>query len=197
MSRFYSLLLVGLLVVLSACPAHAGASLTTKLKNNFEVTGTLKVGGASQLVGAVTLPAGSVTSANIATGAVKREMLTVTLSPSTGACADATVYRGFVFPGRAGIVTKVTLGCQTAPTVGADVIKVLKAATGGNTMLGAATFDANTLVAATAASPALTATAADLALTATQGVYCEYSAGTQTVDAIGITATIEFEPTDF
>jgi hypothetical protein len=140
---------------------------------------------------------GGLTAANIQTGSAKRQVLVATLSPITGAAADATVYRATLFPGRAGTVTRVTLGCQTAPSVGVDTIKVLKGSSSGNTMLNAATFDANTLVANTATNATLTSTSADLGVTATQPIYCEYSAGTQTVDAIGISAVIEFEPTDF
>ncbi len=64
-------------------------------------------------------------------------------------------------------------------------------------MLSTATLDANTLTANTATAGTLTATGADLGLTAAQGIYAEYSAGAQTVDAIGVEVTIEFEPTDF
>jgi len=140
---------------------------------------------------------GGITAANIQTGSAKRQLLRAHLSPNTGAAADATVYRAMLFPGRAGIVTRVTLGCITAPSVGTDTIKVLKASSSGNTMLNAATFDANTLTANTGTTATLTGTGADLAVTAAQGIYCEYSAGTQTVDAIGVEATVEFEPTDF
>ena len=167
-------------------PAITGNVAVT---GNATVSGTLGVTGTASL----TVP---LTAANI-NGANKVKLLRIALSPNTGACADATVYRGMVFPGRACTVKKVTLGCQTPPSVGTDVIKVLKASSSGNTLLSAATFDANTLVANTASSPSLTATGADLALTATQGIYAEYSAGTQTVDGIGIEAEIEIELTDY
>lgn len=167
-------------------PAITGNVAVT---GNATVSGTLGVTGAASL----TVP---LTAANI-NGANKVKIVRIPLSPINGACADATVYRGMSFPGRACTVKKVTLGCQTPPSVGADVIKVLKASSSGNTLLSAATFDANTLVANTASSPSLTATGADLALTATQGIYAEYSAGTQTVDAIGIEAEIEIELTDY
>lgn len=167
-------------------PAITGNVAVT---GNATVSGTLGVTGAASL----TVP---LTAANI-NGANKVKIVRIPLSPINGACADATVYRGMSFPGRACTVKKVTLGCQTPPSVGTDVIKVLKASSSGNTLLSAATFDANTLVANTASSPSLTATGADLALTATQGIYAEYSAGTQTVDAIGIEAEIEIELTDY
>lgn len=157
---------------------------------NATVTGTLGVTGAVSL----TVP---LTAANIQTGSAKRQLITAILSPNTGAAADSTVYRATLFPGRAGTVKQIVFGCQTAPTVGTDTIKVLKASSAGNTMLNAATFDANTLVANTGTVATLTATGTDLAITALQPIYCEYSAGAQTVDAIGLTVTIEFEPTDF
>jgi hypothetical protein len=137
------------------------------------------------------------TISGIGIDGAKKKNFIVPLSPATGANADSVVYRGIIFPGRAGSVSKITIGCQTPPTVGTDVIKVLKASSSGNTLLSTATFDANTLVANTATTPTLTATTADLAITATQGIYCEYSAGVQTVDAIGISVNIEFTPTDF
>lgn len=129
--------------------------------------------------------------------AVKRKFFVAQVSPNTGAAADSTIYRAMIFPGVAGTVKSVTIGCQLPPTVGTDVVKVLKAGSSGNTMLDAATFDANTLVANTATASGLTATAPDLALTAAQGVYIEYNAGSQTQDAIGVTVTIGFESDDF
>ena len=165
------------------------------ITGNVAVTGNATVSGTLGVTGAATFTV-PLTAANV-NNANKVKIVRIPLSPINGACADATVYRGMSFPGRACTVKKVTLGCQTPPSVGTDVIKVLKASSSGNTLLSAATFDANTLVANTASSPALTATSADLALTATQGIYAEYSAGTQTVDGIGLEAEIEIELTDY
>lgn len=165
------------------------------ITGNVAVTGNATVSGTLGVTGAATFTV-PLTAANV-NNANKVKIVRIPLSPINGACADATVYRGMSFPGRACTVKKVTLGCQTPPSVGTDVIKVLKASSSGNTLLSAATFDANTLVANTASSPALTATGADLALTATQGIYAEYSAGTQTVDGIGLEAEIEIELTDY
>ena len=167
-------------------PAITGNVAVT---GNATVSGTLGVTGATSL----TVP---LTAANI-NGANKVKLLRIALSPNTGACADSTVYRGMVFPGRICTVKKITLGCQTPPSVGTDVIKVLKASSAGNTLLSTATYDANSLTANTGTAMTLTATGADLALTATQGIYAEYSAGTQTVDGIGIEAEIEIELTDY
>lgn len=143
---------------------------------------------------------GGITAANIQSGSAKREVFVAYLSPNTAAAADGTVYRATIFPGRAGTVKQISFGCQTAPTVGTDTLKVLKGSSAGNTMLSTATVDANTLTANQVLVGTLTATGADLQVTASGAgscIYCEYSAGTQTVDAIGIEATIEFEPTDF
>lgn len=143
---------------------------------------------------------GGLPAAQIQSGSAKRQVLKITLSPITGAAVDSTVYRGMVFPGRAGTITRITVGCQTPPTVGTDVIKLLKGSSAGNTLINAATFDANTLTANQGTAMTLTATGADLGIQASganSGIYAEYSAGTQTVDAIGIDATIEYEPTDF
>lgn len=219
--KFISSTITALVALLLVSSAPAGAA-TTKLKNDLRVTGNLTVdgttsfsgasspaslavtnnatiGGTLTVTGATTLTT-PLTAANIQSGSAKRELMTVSLSPSTGANADSTVYRGMVFPSRAGTVTRVMIGCQTPPTVGTDVIKVLKGNSSGNTLLSTATFDANTLVANQGTAMTLTATGADLAITANganSGIYCEYSAGVQTVDAIGITVTIEYEPTDF
>jgi len=164
--------------------------------NIVQSEGTQTINGVKTFGSAPTIT-GGLTAANIQTGSAKRQVIKLVLSPNTAAAADSTLYRGLAFPGRAGIVTRVNIGCQVAPTVGTDVIKVLKASSTGATMLSTATFDANTLVANTATLGTLTGTGADLAITATEGIYCEYSAGVQTVDAIDISVTIEFEPTDF
>jgi hypothetical protein len=136
----------------------------------------------------------------IGVDSAKKQCFVVPLSPATGANADSVVYRGMIFPGRPGTVSRVTIGCQTPPTVGTDVIKVLKGSSAGATLLSTATFDANTLVANQGTAMTLTGTPADLGINgsgANSGIYCEYSAGVQTVDAIGINVTIEFTPTDF
>lgn len=166
---------------------------------NQTVAGNQTIGGTLGVTGAVTL-ATPLTAANIQSGSAKRQVFTAFLSPNTGAAADSTVYRATIFPGRAGTVTRISFGCQTAPTVGTDTIKVLKGSSAGNTMLNAATFDANTLTANQVSTATLTATSADLGVAASGAgscIYCEYSAGVQTVDAIGVTVTVEFEPTDF
>lgn len=164
--------------------------------NFVQSEGTQTINGAKTFSTPPTIT-GGLTAANIQSGSAKRQVMRVSLSPNTGAAADSTVYKALVFPGRAGTVKAITFGCQVAPTVGTDTIKVLKATSAGNTMLNAATFDANTLVANTGAPATLTATGADLGLTATQGIYCEYSAGAQTVDAVDVSVTLEYEPTDF
>jgi hypothetical protein len=185
-------------LVVSGTTTHTGAvtnSSTTTNTGTVTNTGNVTVGGTLGVTGAVSLTV-PLTAANIQSGSAKRMTQVIRLSPETGACADSTVYRGYATLGRVGTVTRVTLIAGTAPTVGTDTIKVRKNTVAGNNIL-TADFDANTLVAATATSPALTATGADLALLATEGVYCEYSAGTQTVDAINVNAVVEFEPTDF
>lgn len=216
--NFILALAAGLLV--STTPAHAVS--TTHLKSNLNVTGTLAVTGAQTFTGNQTVTGNQsvsgneavtgtltvtgattlttpLTAANIQSGSAKRELLTWTFAQNiaTQTAADSTTYSHFIFPGRAGIVKKVTFGCHVAPTVGTDTIKVLKAATNGNTMLSAATYDANSLTADTAATATLSSTSADLAVTATQAIYVEYAAGSQTADAVDLSVTVEFEPTDF
>lgn len=167
--------------------------------NIVQTEGTQTINGAKTFSTAPTIT-GGLTAANIQTGSAKRQVFTAYLSPNTGAAADGTVYRATIFPGRAGTVTRISFGCQTAPTVGTDTLKVLKGSSSGNTMLSTATVDANGLTANQVTTATLTATGADLAIPASGAgscIYCEYSAGTQTVDAIGVTATIEYEPTDF
>lgn len=178
--------------------ATPAAGQTARIANNqFIISDTFATMQKTLLVQAplVIDSGGSITGTGITSA--KRQCFVIPLSPNTGAAADSTLYRGVVFPGRAGTVTKITLGCQTAPTVGTNLIKVLKGGSSGNTMLNAATFNANTLVANTATDASLTATAADLTLTAAQPIYAEYSAGAQTVDGIGLVAVIEFQPDDF
>jgi hypothetical protein len=164
--------------------------------NLVQSEGTQTINGAKTFSTAPTIT-GGLTAANIQTGSAKRELMTATLSPTTGAAVDTTVYRFTLAPGRAGIVKRVNIMCQLPPTVGTDTIKILKNGSAGNTMLSAASFDANTLTANTATNMTLTATSGDLTLVATDTIYCEYSAGTQTQDAIGVAAVVEFEPTDF
>lgn len=159
-------------------------------------TGTQTLGGTYTFSNALTLTS-PLTAANIQTGSAKRQLMTAPLSPLTGAAVDTTVYRFTLAPGRAGTVKRINLMCQLPPTVGTDTVKVLKNGSAGNTMLSAASFDANSLTANTATNMTLTATGSDLVLTATDTIYCEYSAGTQTQDAIGVGAVVEFEPTDF
>lgn len=183
--NFKKLLATISLLLLSGAAAFA-ATGNTHFKSNVFIGDSNNVSNLT-VTGTVTIPSSG----------LKRKFFTVALSPNTGAAADSTVYRGFAFPGRAGTVKAVYIGCQTAPTVGTDTIKVLKTSASGNTMLSAATYDANSLTGGASTAMTLTSTAADLALTATQGVYCEYSAGSQTVDAIGIVATIEYEPSDY
>jgi hypothetical protein len=158
--------------------------------------GTQTIAGAKTFSTAPTIT-GGLTAANIQTGSAKRQVAMIALSPNTGAAADGTLYRGAICFGRAGTVKAITLSCELPPTVGTDVCKVLKNGSSGNTMLNAANYNANSLTANTGTAMSLTATGGDLALTATDTVYAEYSAGTQTQDAIGVRATIEFEPTDF
>lgn len=169
------------------------------IAGNKTLSGNTAVGGTLNVTGAVTLTA-PLTAANIQTGSAKRQVFVAYLSPNTGAAVDSTVYRATIFPGRAGTVTRISSGCQTAPTVGTDTIKVLKGSSAGNTMLNAASFDANTLTANQVTTHTLTGTSADLQIAASGAgscIYCEYSAGVQTVDAIGLEVTVEFEPTDF
>lgn len=165
------------------------------ITGNVAVTGNATVSGTLGVTGAATLTV-PLTAANI-NGANKVKIIRIPLAPNTGACADSTLYRGLAFPGRACTVKRVVLGCITPPSVGTDVIKVLKASSAGNTLLSTATYDANSLTANTGTAMTLTSTGADLALTATQGIYAEYSAGTQTVDGIGLEAVIEVEFTDY
>lgn len=180
----------------------------TTQSGNFGVTGNLTVGGTSAFTGVATftavpvLPASTVTAANIQTGSAKRQLLTYHFASNVadGTAADSTTYRAVLFPGRAGIVKNISFGCVVAPTAGTDTLKVLKGSSGGNTMLNAATYDANTLTANQASVATLTATAADLGVSATganSGIYVEYAAGSQTIDAKDISVTIEYEPTDF
>ena len=189
MKKYLASLTALLLSIVLVTPAFAA---DLRLKQNVVITGTktLTVGGD------VTLNT-PLTAANIQTGSAKRQLLVAQICPNTGAAADSTVYRALICPGRAGTVKRISYGCLTHPTVGTDTIKVLKGSASGNTMLSTATVDANGLTDGAIVQGTLTATSADLGLTAAQGVYCEYSAGAQTVDAVGITVTVEFEPTDF
>ncbi len=177
---------------------------------NHAVTGNLSVSGTSAHTGAATF--GStvgitgalsltvpLTAANIQTGSAKRELLTYHFAPNvaTGTAADGTTYRALLFPGRAGTITRAGWGCITAPVGGTSTLKILKASSSGNTMLSTATVDPTTLANNTYTAATLTATGADRGVTATQGVYVELVTGTQTTDAVDLSVTVEFEPTDF
>lgn len=141
---------------------------------------------------------GGITSANIASGSAKRELLTFHFAQNVenGVAADTKTYAGFLCPGRAGTVTAIGWGVKTAPTVGTDTLTVKKGV-GGNTMLNAASFDANTLTGGAFTAGTLTAVGADLVLTATQGAEVIYNSGSQTVDAVDLSVIMEFEPADF
>ena len=140
---------------------------------------------------------GGLTAANIQTGSAKRELLRISLSPSTGAAANGTTYYGLLLPGRAGTVKRISYACKVAPIAGTDTIKVLKASSSGNTMLATASVDATGLTAYTVVQDGLTATGADLQVTAAQPIYCEYAQGTTSTAAQLVEVTVEFEPTDF
>lgn len=156
--------------------------------------------GAQTKAGVLTLSSapvitGGLPASQIQTGSAKRQVQTVMLTPSTGAAADATVYRGIISFKRAGTVTGISYGAAVVPTSGTNVVAVEKNSFSGNTMLNAASVTLNS--ATIGQSATLTATGADLALTAEQVITCEYNAGTQDVDAEQVFVTVEFEPTDF
>lgn len=166
---------------------------------NYDVVGTQ---GTQTIAGAKTFSTpptitGGLTAANIQSGSAKRQLLTARLSPETGVAADSTVYRGMLWFGRPGTVTRVTYGTHVDPVSGTNVIKVLKAAFNGNTMLSTASVSLNGTTADTGVQATLTSTGADLGLTAAQAVCLEYDAGTQGTDAEQVYASVEFEPTDF
>lgn len=176
-------------------PVLGGASSFVMTTSNQTIGGTKTFSTPPTITGGLT-------AANIQTGSAKRELLHYQFAGNvaTHTAADSTVYSALLFPGRAGTVKNITWGVVTPPTVGTDTLKVLKGSSAGNTMLNAATFDANSLVANQATAATLTATGADLQVAATganSGIYVEYSAGTQTVDAVDLSVTIEFEPDDF
>lgn len=140
---------------------------------------------------------GGLTAANIQTGSAKRQVLTARLSPEVGAAANSTVYRGSLYFGRAGTVTRITYGTGVDPVSGTNVIAIEKGSYTGNTMLSTATVSLNGTTANTGVTATLTSTGADLGLTAAQPVCCEYNPGTQGTGAEQVTVTVEFEPTDF
>jgi len=156
--------------------------------DNLSLSGTLAVAGAATF-------STPITKANI-NASVRRQRMTIPLSPVTGAAADSTNYSGWFFPGVACTVTGISLITDTPPTVGTDVFTAKKASSAGTTMLSAASYNCNSLVANTGTPMALTTTAADLQLTATQGAHLRYAAGVQTVDLINLFATVEYEVTD-
>lgn len=156
------------------------------------ITGNTTVGGTLGVTGALTLTV-PLTKAN-ANASLKRIVQVVRLSPETGACADATVYRGIAAFKRAGTVTGINYGAAVVPTTGTNVIAVEKNSFTGNTMLNAASVTLNSATIGQAAT--LTAIGADLALTADQVVALEYNAGTQDTDAQQVYAAVEFEPND-
>lgn len=164
--------------------------------NLVQTEGTQTINGAKTFSTAPTIT-GGLTAANIQTGSAKRQVLTARLSPETGAAADGTVYRGSLYFGRAGTVTRITYGTGVDPVSGTNVIAVEKGSYSGNTMLSTATVSLNGTTADTGVTATLTATGADLGLTASQPVCCEYNAGTQGTDAEQVFVTVEFEPTDF
>lgn len=166
---------------------------------NYVLTeGAQTINGAKTFSTLPTVPDGSIPAAKLQTGSAKRELMQAKVCPAGGAAAsNSTVYFAFLYPSRAGIVKQITYATNVDPVSGTNTIKVLKAASNGNTMLSAASVSLNGTTINTATVATLTATGADLALTAGQPVYCEYSAGTQGAAAKDVTVTIEYEPTDF
>lgn len=179
MRRFISAVLA---FCLTLVPMSAFAAPTMKVRNNVQLGRNLTVVGSTTLQ----TPLGRSSVNN----SVRTKVIPVFLSPNTGAAADSTVYRELVFPGKAWTLVGATAGCITAPTVGVCTIKALKGSSSGNTMLSTNTFDATSLTANTASPLTLSAISADLSGTATQGLYLEYSAGAQTVDAVGVSVTV-------
>lgn len=195
----------------------AGAATQT---GNFSVGGNLAVTGTSAHTGAATFSSASFGTTTLHTGVAtfsaqpvfsipliksnlgnQSKRVIYTMSVNGGATvADATTYRGWFVPGRAGSVTKVSVIAATPPIGGTSTVKILKGSSSGNTMLGAASYDPVGLTANQAAAMTLTGTAADLAVTASganSGVYIEWAAGTQSTDAINAAISIEFEADDY
>lgn len=162
--------------------------------NIVQTEGTQTINGAKTFGTAPTIT-GGLTSANIQSGSAKRLIEIVRLSPPTAAAVDSTTYAGIIAFNRAGTVKRIGYTAAVAPTVGVDTIEVLK--NGSTTMLSTATVDANGITAFTTTNATLTATGADLAMLVTDTIQCKYNAGSQTVDAQGVSAIIEFEPTDY
>lgn len=130
--------------------------------------------------------------------AIKSKVLIAKVCPAGGAAAvDGTTYFAFLYPGRQCTVTQITYGTHVDPVSGTNTLKVLKAAANGNTMLNAATISLNGTAIDTDVLATKTATGADLALTASQGIYCEYTAGTQGAAAKDVTIVVEVEFTDY
>lgn len=191
-------------LTLSAAPVLSTATLTANgdtitiqdlgNANLVQSEGAQTINGVKTF-GSAPVITGGLPASQIQTGSAKRQVQTVMLTPSTGAAADATVYRGIISFKRAGTVTGISYGAAVVPTSGTNVIAVEKNSFSGNTMLNAASVSLNSATIGQAAT--LTATAPDLALTAEQVITCEYNAGTQDTDAEQVFVTVEFEPTDF
>lgn len=175
------------LFIATASPALAVAP--SKLKNDLTITGALNV------TGAVTLTT-KLTAAN-ANASVRRKLIYVPVVGTAGTLADSTTYKFYVPVGEIATLKKVSIIAATPPVGGTNTIKVLKASSSGNTMLGAASFDPTTLVTNVISAPALTATAADQAITAAQGIYVEWATGVQTTDGISCGILLELELTDY
>lgn len=127
---------------------------------------------------------------------LKRMYLTGQFSAaaSSGIIADGATHAFSIFPGIAGTVKRISCNAAVFPGDGTSTIKILKAATNGNTMLSTASVDPATKTSLTGFDFTLTSTAADLALTATQLIYCEFVCGTVTNQPAAVTITVEYEP---
>lgn len=170
-----------------------GVTGATTLSSTAAITGNTTVGGTLGVTGALSLTV-PLTKANANTS-IKRMAGTWQVNAG-GTIADGATYRAWIAPGRAATITKVTCLCGTAPIGGTSTVKVLKASSSGNTMLGAASLDPTTLSNNAITAPALTATSADLGLSTTQGAYLEWVAGTQTTDGVNCTVGVEYELDD-
>jgi hypothetical protein len=92
------------------------------------------------------------------------------------------------------IVTRITLYCYTVNTVGTLTLTATNRAT-GNTMLNAATFDLNTLVADTPTPLTLTSTEADLTFNTDDKWLFSIASDDTGMDATGIYLGVLFEAT--
>lgn len=190
--------LLALLFALSCAVGSADAQTITahavnsKLKNNLEVTGTLKVDGSTTLGGATPV----VTTGNANGQVAKSKWLNENIQ--NGSVANATTYKLTIAPGRACTITQIAFSCITAPVDSSGTSTIAITKNGSTSVLSTSTVNAASAMASGTATTATLATGAAITLAATDILEVVYTAATtQSTAGVAPSVNIEVLPSDY